>query len=657
MKKILIANRGEIARRVMRTCRAMGIHTVAVFSEPDRRALFVDEADEAVAIGGATPAESYLRADAILEAASQTGADGIHPGYGFLSENAAFAAACAAAGIQFVGPPAEAIAAMGSKIEAKRRMQAAGVPVLASVNVSGQSAAELERQVEPLGLPLLIKASAGGGGRGMRIVRSRGELAAALDAARRESKSAFGDDTVFIEPYVEAPRHVEVQIFGDAHGNVVHLFERECSIQRRHQKIVEESPSPALNDELRARMGEAAVQAGKAIGYQNAGTVEFLLKADSQFFFLEVNTRLQVEHPVTEAITGLDLVRLQIEVARGAPLSAAARNATINGHAIEVRLYAEDPRREFMPVTGMLDRFEFPAWSDARVDSGIQTGSEVSPFYDPLLAKVIVHAPTRAEAAARLAETLARAQIHGLRTNRELLVRLLEHPEFLAGQTDTHFLERHAPVELGRPLGDAAATRLHAVAAALAMQARNRQAAPVLARIPSGWRNNPAGLQSVTFDADGEEIVVEYRLQHETAMARVGGEEISARVDECTAERVALEVGGVRRGFEVQLTGDRVYVDSALGCSEFAVRPRFSRPDEATAAGSLVAPLPGVVSEVKVAVGDEVAPGQVLLVIESMKMLHPIAAPVGGRVSELRVQAASQVQAGVVLAVIDEAND
>lgn len=658
MNKLLIANRGEIARRINRTCREMGVSTVAIFSEPDRDAPFVSEADEAVALGGATPAESYLRIDAVIDAAKRTGADAVHPGYGFLAENAEFARRCAEAGLTFVGPTPEAIAAMGSKIEAKRRVAAAGVPLLGSVEVGKQSATELKKAADELGWPILVKASAGGGGRGMRIVRQGEDLAAAIQAAQGEAQSAFGDGTVFLEPYIESSRHVEIQIFGDTHGNVIHLFERECSIQRRHQKIVEESPSPALNEELRAKMGEAAVKAGKAINYTNAGTVEFLLADNGKFYFLEVNTRLQVEHPVTECITGLDLVRLQIEVARGAPLSTAALAARISGHAIEVRLYAEDPRRDFMPVTGRLHAFDIPTSTGLRVESGVSNSSEVSPYYDSMLAKVIAHAPTRAEAAARLASALAQSRLHGLRTNRELLVRILRHPEFLAGQTDTHFLVRHKPADLGAPLADETATRLHAAAAALASQAERRATTPVLQHVPSGWRNNVSQLQQSRYSVDGREIAVGYRFDRGLLKIEIDGAELAdVRLGVCTPSLVELEVAGVRRSFHVQRVGATSFVDSSSGASELSEIDPFPLPDEALEAGSLVAPLPGVVHEVKVTVGDEVAAGEVLLVIESMKMLHPVTAPAAGRVAELRVERAAQVDAGTVLAVIEESAD
>lgn len=655
MHKVLIANRGEIARRVMRSCRQLGLRTVAVYSEPDRDALFAAEADEAVAIGGQTPAESYLRIDAILAAAQKTGADAIHPGYGFLSENAQFAQACASAGVTFIGPSPQAIAAMGSKIEAKQRMQAAGVPTLPSVNVTGQTAQELRGELEKLGLPLLIKASAGGGGRGMRIVRTAEELGPALDAARQEARSAFGDETVFIEPYVEISRHVEIQIFGDTHGNVVSLFERECSIQRRHQKILEESPSPVVSPAMRAEMGEAAVRGGQAIGYVGAGTVEFLVTPEGKFYFLEVNTRLQVEHPVTEEITGLDLVKLQLLVAQGQPLPPEALTPRIAGHAIEVRLYAEDPRRDFLPVTGTLHAFDLSSGPAARVETGVAAGSAVSPFYDPMLAKLIVHAGDRPQAARQLAEKLRRMKLHGLRTNRELLVRLLEHPEFLSGQTDTHFLTRHSPAALGAPLADDAADGLHAVAASLAAQSLRRREARVLAALPSGWRNSASQLQRDKYTVGDREIAVGYRFDRERLALELDGAALpTARLLGCTPERVDLEVDGVRRGYDVHWVGAVCYVDSPLGSSELTLVDPFPVPGMALAAGSLVASMPGLVVEVKAAVGDAVAQGDVLLVIESMKMLHPVSAPAAGKLTELRVTAGAQVEAGTVLAVIEE---
>ncbi|MGO9343036.1 MAG: acetyl/propionyl/methylcrotonyl-CoA carboxylase subunit alpha, partial [Acidimicrobiales bacterium] len=520
IRKLLVANRGEIALRVMRSAHQAGIFCVALWSDPDRSAPHVLAADESVRLAGSSPADTYLRGDLVVEAALRSGADAVHPGYGFLSENASFARACADAGLTFVGPPAEVIEQMGSKLTAKETMASAGVPLLPTVEIStgeistGEistgDGGDLVERVKAVGFPLLVKASAGGGGRGMRVVEEVGSLAGAVESAQREALAAFGDGTLFIEPYAKRPRHIEVQVVGDSHGNVVHLFERECSIQRRHQKIVEESPSPALDDQARAELCDTAVTAAKAIGYVNAGTVEFLRLEDGSFAFLEVNTRLQVEHPVTELVTGLDLVRLQLLVAEGGELPEQARFASMRGHAIEVRLYAEDPTNDWRPSVGRLHRFRITpgrsgsgsgsrsgsgsgsgSGSDGtviRVDSGVEDGSVVSPWYDPMLAKMIAHSPTRAESARALASALSGAEIHGVTTNRDLLVRILRHPEFLSGDTDTGFLVRHDPAELGAPLASPEAERLHAIAAALAAQAERRASAKVLGGLPSGWR-------------------------------------------------------------------------------------------------------------------------------------------------------------------------
>ena len=654
IRKLLVANRGEIARRVMRTCRAMGISTVAVFSDPDRGEPFVAEADEAVALGGATPAESYLRADAIVAAARATGVDAIHPGYGFLSEDARFARLCEESRITFVGPPADAIAAMGSKLEAKRVARRCDVPQLATREVHDATAATLDAAVRELGLPLLVKASAGGGGRGMRIVRSRAELDDALASARREAGSAFGDDTVFLEPYVESPRHVEIQIFADAHGNAVHLFERECSIQRRYQKIVEEAPSPALDDALRARMGEAAVRLAREIGYRGAGTVEFLLAPDGRFFFLEVNTRLQVEHPVTECITGLDLVRLQIEVAEGRALPAAALAPRRDGHAIEVRLYAEVASEEGLrPATGTVHRLSFDEQPGLRVDAGVATGSVVGVHYDPMRAKVVAHAPSRTEAARVLARALRRMRLHGVGNNRELLVGILEHEEFLAGATDTHFLERHSPASLAAAVRDSAAERLLAVAAALAGQAERRAAARVQRTIPSGWRNVAAAPMRVELATDERTYGVAYRLARGGLEVEIDGERLDGVVlREATPSSVVLEVASVVRRFVVERDADVVFVDGASGSAAFRELPRHPGGEIELAPGSLVAPMPGIVLRVNVAVGDVVAAQDELLVLEAMKMEHRITAPVAGTVSAVVVAAGDNVAAGTPLIVL-----
>jgi propionyl-CoA carboxylase alpha chain len=643
IQNLLVANRGEIARRVFRTCRDAGIGTVAVFSDADAAAPHAAEADAAVRLPGNAPSETYLRAELLVKAAAETGADAVHPGYGFLSENAAFARAVLDAGLTWVGPPPEAIETMGSKVESKRLMAAAGVPVLSELDPDSVTEDDL---------PLLVKASAGGGGRGMRIVRSAAELAEAVEGAAREAGSAFGDATVFLERYLEAPRHIEIQVFADSHGNVVSLFERECSIQRRHQKIVEESPSVAVDEDLRRHMGEAAVAAARAVGYVGAGTVEFVLDATRHFAFLEMNTRLQVEHPVTELVTGLDLVRLQLLVASGQPLPAEALESTMHGHAIEVRLYAEDAEQGFLPATGTLRAFDID--ESVRVDSGFVAGDVVSTFYDPMLAKVIAHAPTRTEAASRLAAALQRARIHGVVTNRDLLVRILRDEEFLAGGTDTAYLDRHDPAVLGAPLLDGESARVHAVVAAIAVQAANRRDARVWARLPSGWRNNPSQPQSVVLERRGEETTVDYRFHRGGVEMTVDGEPFSVVVHSATPSLVDVSVDGVRRRVSVAVGGDVVDVDSALGSSTHRLLPRFADPASILAAGSLTAPMPGAVVRVLVEPGDTVAAGQTLVVLEAMKMEHTVVAPAGGVVAQLLVRPGQQVDAGSVLAVVEE---
>jgi acetyl/propionyl-CoA carboxylase alpha subunit len=648
MRKLLVANRGEIARRIFRTAREMGIATVAVHSTADASSLFVAEADEAVWLPGNAPGETYLRADLVVAAAVRAGADAVHPGYGFLSENASFAQAVLDAGLTWVGPPPSAIEAMGSKLGAKRMMRDAGVPTLPWAE-SVEGAAEV-------GYPLLVKASAGGGGRGMRIVRSAAELAEAVEGAAREAGSAFGDATVFLERYLEAPRHVEIQVFADSHGNVVSLFERECSIQRRHQKIVEESPSPAVDDDLRQRMGDAAVAAARAVGYVGAGTVEFVLddsagSSGGHFAFLEMNTRLQVEHPVTELVTGIDLVRLQLLVADGHPLPPIALAPTVNGHAIEVRLYAEDAENGFLPVTGTLRQFDLG--SSVRVDSGFAAGDVISTFYDPMLAKVIAHGPTRAEAAARLAAALREARISGVTTNRDLLVRILQDREFLAGDTDTAYLDRNDPATLGAPLLDDDGARVHAIAATLAVQSANRQDARVWRQLPSGWRNNPSQPESIVLERRGAEVTVTYAFRRDGLDMWVDDVAVDVNVYSSAPDLVDVSVDAVRRRCHVLRDGDVVDVDSPLGSSTHHVVPRFADPAAVLAAGSLTAPMPGAVVRVLVAAGDEVTAGQTLVVLEAMKMEHAVHAPAAGVVTELRVQPGQQVDAGSVLVVVD----
>ncbi|GEL22439.1 acetyl/propionyl-CoA carboxylase subuit alpha [Pseudonocardia sulfidoxydans NBRC 16205] len=650
IQKLLVANRGEIAARVMRTAHRLGISTVAVFSDPDADAPHVQLADEAVRLPGAAPSDTYLRADLVIAAAQATGADAVHPGYGFLSENAGFARDCAAAGLTFVGPTPEAIASMGSKLEAKALMESAEVPVLPGATVTDET--DLAAEADRIGFPVLVKAAFGGGGRGMRIVGDTAELEEAVDGARREAASAFGDGTVFLERYVVDPRHVEVQILGDTHGEVVSLFERECSIQRRYQKIVEESPSPAVDDALRAELGAAAVAAGKAIGYTGAGTVEFVMDQQGKFFFLEVNTRLQVEHPVTELVTGLDLVEQQLRVAEGDPLGEAVTSASISGHAIEVRLYAEDVAAGFLPATGTLHSFTIPSGDGIRVDTGFVDGSVVSPHYDPMLAKVIAHGPTRTDAARALARALARAKIHGVTTNRDLLVGILREEEFLAGGTDTGYLTRHDPAALSAPAGGFAR---HAAAAALAAQAANRAGARVLATVPSGWRNVGGEPQRAAYTVGDTEIAVAYRYRRGKLDVRVGDVALGEVVDaSATPEAVVLEVDGVRRRYTVTRADGVSYVDGPDGSVALVEVPRFADPNAAAAAGSLLAPMPGGVVRVLAEAGASVTAGQPLVVLEAMKMEHTVAAPVDGIVSEIHVAQGDQVDTGQVLAVVDE---
>ena len=647
--KLLIANRGEIAARIMRSAHALGLATVAVYSDPDADAPYVTLADEAVRLPGAAPADTYLRGDLIIAAAAATGADAVHPGYGFLSENAAFARACADAGLIFVGPAPETIAAMGDKVKAKALMANAGVPVLPGMTVTNDG--DLAAAAETVGFPLLVKAAFGGGGRGMRLVADPADLPAAVQSARSEAASAFGDGTVFLERFVTDPRHVEVQILGDEAGTVVHLFERECSIQRRYQKIVEECPSPAVDACLRAALAAAAVTAGQAIGYTGAGTVEFVLDRDGSFYFLEMNTRLQVEHPVTEEVTGLDLVELQLRIAEGEPLPLQAREAQINGHAIEVRLYAEDVPAGFVPATGTLHRFAIPAAPGIRVETGFRDGSVVSPHYDAMLAKVIAHGRTRADAARRLARALERAEIHGVTTNRDLLVAILREPGFLAGATDTGYLTRHDPAALAGSAAKATAT--HALAAALARQARHRAEAPVLGTLPSGWRNVFSAPQRVTYTTAGESYAVAYRITGSTIQAWVNDVALGLVVRAAGPDRVDLEIDGIRREYRIHQVGAEVYVDASDGSSALSEVPRFGDPEKVAPAGSLLAPMPGLVLRILAEVGAVVTAGQPLLVLEAMKMEQTVSAPAHGVVAELRAKAGEQVTTGQVLAVLE----
>ncbi|GAY15556.1 biotin carboxylase N-terminal domain-containing protein [Mycobacterium sp. shizuoka-1] len=653
--KLLIANRGEIAARIIRTAREMDIATVAVFSDADRDAPYVRLADESVHLPGTAPADTYLRADLILAAVARTGAQAVHPGYGFLSENADFAAACADAGVAFVGPSPAAITAMGSKIAAKELMAAAGVPVLPGSTVESGvdiDADALGTAADGIGYPILVKAAFGGGGRGMRIVTDAASLIEAVQSARREAASAFGDGTVFLEKFVESPRHIEVQIFGDSQGTAVHLGERECSIQRRYQKIIEEAPSTAVDPALREELGRAAVAAGEALAYQGAGTVEFVMAPDGSFYFLEVNTRLQVEHPVTEMVTGIDLVRAQLQVAAGQPLPPEMRTASATGHAVEVRLYAEDVAAGFIPVAGPLTALEFPELPGIRVDAGFESGSVISTFYDPMLAKVIGYGATREEACARVARALTDTRVHGVATNRDLLIAILREPEFLSGAIDTGYLDRHDPAALMTTTSDVNAPMIHALIAALADQAQRRGTTKVLPGLPSGWRTLPSADQRVAFLVNGETLDVAYRFDRNVLTASVVGQELSVRLVNASPDLVDAEIDGVRRLYRVMRHGLDHYVDSALGSTGLREVERFPDPTSLNETGSLVAPMPGAVVRIEVIQGSRVQAGTPIVVLEAMKMEHTIRAPADGVVATISVTAGDQVESGQVLAVV-----
>ncbi|MFF8787451.1 biotin carboxylase N-terminal domain-containing protein [Streptomyces sp. NPDC015125] len=653
IRSLLVANRGEIARRVFRTCRELGISTVAVHSDADARAPHVREADTAVRLPGDAPADTYLRGDLLVRAAQSAGADAVHPGYGFLSENAAFAAAVAEAGLAWIGPPPAAIEAMASKTRAKELMADAGVPLLAPVDPGQATGADL---------PLLVKAAAGGGGRGMRVVTELAALEGELKAAAAEAASAFGDGEVFVEPYVVGGRHVEVQILADAHGTVWTLGTRDCSLQRRHQKVIEEAPAPGLSDELRTTLHRAAEQAARAIGYRGAGTVEFLVSTDGRAHFLEMNTRLQVEHPVTEAVHGLDLVALQLSIAEGRPLDAEPPRP--HGHAVEARLYAEDPAAGWQPQTGTLHRLELP--DGVRLDSGVTGGDTIGVHYDPMLAKVIAWAPSRDAAVRKLAGALERARIHGPVTNRDLLVRSLRHPEFTdPAALDTGFYDRNLPALTQAADGGAG---IFALAAALAdAHGRSRF---------GGFRNVPSGPQAKTYacagtgpgtgTGSGTGTGTAYEIRY-----RLGRDGLSAegfpgvRLLALGPDEVVLEVDGLRRPFAVARYGDRVHVDAppapgagttAPASYAFTVLPRFPDPTARTEPGSLLAPMPGTVVRIAegLAEGDRVEAGQSLLWLEAMKMEHKITAPAAGTLTALPVRTGQQVEVGALLAVVAE---
>ncbi|UYN97020.1 MAG: acetyl-CoA carboxylase biotin carboxylase subunit [Enhydrobacter sp.] len=612
--KILVANRGEIAWRVMRTAKAMGYRTVAVYSDADRHAPHVTFADEAVHIGPSPVGESYLSIDRILDAVRASGADAVHPGYGFLSENERFAAACEKTGLVFIGPPASAIEAMGNKAAAKRRMIDTGVPCVPGYQGADQSDAALDKEARKIGLPVMVKAAAGGGGRGMRLVERTGDLLDAIRTARTEAAGAFGSGELILEKAVVDARHVEIQVFADSHGNVVHLGERDCSVQRRHQKVIEEAPSPAVNADLRQRMGAAAVAAAKAIGYRGAGTVEFLLGSDGAFYFLEMNTRLQVEHPVTEAITGLDLVEWQLRVARGERLPLLQQDIRFDGHAIEVRLYAEDAYGGFLPQTGRIDVWRPADGPGVRIDHGVKDGFAISPFYDPMIAKAIAHGATREQARARLVQALRRTVVLGPTTNRHFLIRLLEHPEFAAGCATTSFIGKH---EFPAPEISEHDWQL---AAGLLWHHSARRFPPAL----RGWRNSNPEPTPIRLAAGAIERVVR------VAIAPADAIDVPHHID-----------------------GTDIVVDLDGNSVRFTDRT-YAPPAAATAGsdGKLRAPMDGRIVAIRVAPGDAVARGQTLVVLEAMKIQHQLKAPIDARIEAISVTEGQQVSNRAVLVIL-----
>ncbi len=656
--KILIANRGEIACRIIKTARRLGIRTVAVYSEADAGARHVRLADEAVLIGPAPARESYLVAERIIAACQQTGAQAVHPGYGFLSENESFAEACAASDIAFIGPPVAAIRAMGSKSEAKKLMERAGVPLTPGYHGDEQAPAYLHEQADRIGYPVLIKAAAGGGGKGMRAVQGTDEFLAALASCRREAKSSFGDDHVLIEKYLQRPRHIEMQVFGDSHGQVVHLFERDCSVQRRHQKVLEEAPAPGMTAERRAIMGRAAVEAARAVGYVGAGTVEFIVDTNGAFYFMEMNTRLQVEHPVTEMITGLDLVEWQLRVAAGEPLPLTQEQITLRGHALEARIYAEDPDKGFLPSTGRLAHLAPPAESlHVRVDTGVEQNDEISPHYDPMIAKLIVWDETRERALARLLQALAQYRVVGVANNVGFLSRLVACPAFAQADLDTGLIERQAAF-----LFPAAAEPPREVwlAAALAELLREQAAADEAARYDAdpyspwhrrdGWRLNSTARRKLVFrNGDGDKAVA-VAYAGRSWLLEVDGQTSSASGELQAGSQLCADFAGNRTVATVVVAGEKRHVFLHGRCHVLAaVDPLFQAGAGGGAEGGMTAPMPGKVIALVAQPGATVTKGAPLLILEAMKMEHTICAPAAGTVKSFRYAVGEQVADGAEL--------
>ncbi|MCU1771647.1 acetyl/propionyl/methylcrotonyl-CoA carboxylase subunit alpha [Pseudomonas sp. 13B_3.2_Bac1] len=648
--KILIANRGEIACRIQRTAQALGYRTVAVFSDADANALHVQMADQAVNIGAAPVQQSYLNIPAILDAARRSGADAIHPGYGFLSENAGFARACAEAGLTFIGPSADAIELMGSKRLSKIAMLEAGVPCIAGYQGAAQDDATLLREAERIGYPLMIKASAGGGGRGMRLVHSSDELPAQLRTARSEALNGFGSDELILEQALIEPRHVEVQLFGDHRGNLIYLGERDCSVQRRHQKVIEEAPCPVMTHELRQAMGEAALKAGRAVNYVGAGTVEFLLDARGQFYFLEMNTRLQVEHPVTELITGQDLVAWQLAVAEGQPLPLTQDQVALNGHAMEVRLYAEDPTQNFLPQTGRVQAWEPAVTPGARIDHGLREGQWVSPFYDPMLGKLIAHGATREEARRKLLRAVQDSVLLGVQTNQRLLVSLLQHPQFISGEFSTAFIAQHFTDHPCLHAYDPGAEEL-AIAAVLFYQSGARaHRAPL-----KGWRNN-AGVP-LNYRLGVEERDWTLQLLADGAgrfTVNVMQRALALTVIDCDERAVTLEVDGLRQRHAYRVDGAELWLFTHPGSLRLEDRTHaLISSQSSVSSGTLKAPMDGAIVDVLVSEGSPVSKGQLLVVLEAMKMEHPLKAGIDGVLKRVQVKVGDQVKNRQVLLQVE----
>ncbi|MDH2051616.1 acetyl/propionyl/methylcrotonyl-CoA carboxylase subunit alpha [Achromobacter marplatensis] len=670
---LLIANRGEIACRVAATARRMGIRTVAVYSDADADARHVAACDQAVHIGGPEPRASYLRADAILQAAIDTGAGAIHPGYGFLSENEAFAEAAEQAGISFVGPPASAIAAMGSKSAAKSLMEKAGVPLVPGYHGDNQDPQFLKTQADGIGYPVLIKASAGGGGKGMRVVESSGAFLDALASCQREAASSFGDDRVLIERYLQKPRHIEIQVFADTHGNCVYLFERDCSVQRRHQKVIEEAPAPGMTEERRRAMGEAAVAAARAVGYVGAGTVEFISEPDGRFYFMEMNTRLQVEHPVTEMITGHDLVEWQLRVAAGQPLPARQEDLRINGHAIEARIYAENPEKGFLPSIGTLAYLGLPphtafANGDVRVDGGVRTGDTITPFYDPMIAKLIVHGADRDQARARMLQALAQTQAVGVQTNVAFLSRLMQDSAFAAADLDTGLIERQRATLLPEPQAASTATLALASAAVLVRQGLAQPGLQTAGKGPSdpwdardGWRLGNQYQRHLQWVDNGEtrRVTVARQGGAWTLDAGSGPQPFlwrsHASANPNLAYGLRITLAGHENAGTVVLHADRAHVFGEGGVHVLELYDPLAHAQDTQGehGGGLTAPMPGKIISISVKAGDTVEKGQPLLVMEAMKMEHTISAPADGRVGEVFYGVGDQVTEGAELVSIE----